>query len=66
MAGDDGSGVGHDPPREVVLDEGVHLGMLEHHVLERVAYVLYLNSISMSSRVGEGGGCAAPATYCSD
>jgi hypothetical protein len=39
VAGDDSSRVSGDCPPEVVLDKGVNLSVLHHHILERIAHV---------------------------
>ncbi len=48
VAGDDSSRVSGDCPSEVVLDEGVNLGVLHHHVLECVAHVTCQSTVSIS------------------
>jgi len=48
VAGDDSSRVSGDRPPEVVLDKGVNLGVLHHHVLERVAHVTCQSTVSIS------------------
>jgi hypothetical protein len=36
---DDGLDVSSDPPREIVLDKGVDIRVLQHYILEGVAHV---------------------------
>jgi hypothetical protein len=48
VAGDDSSRVSGNRPPEVVLNKGVNLGVLHHHVLERVAHVTCQSTVSIS------------------
>jgi hypothetical protein len=45
---DDGPDVSSDPPREVVLNKGVDIRMLQHHILKGVAYITFSQAISIS------------------
>ena len=38
---DDGTDISGDPPREVVLDKGIDIHMLQHYILEGVAHVTF-------------------------
>ena len=47
VTGDDGPRVSSDPSREIVFHKGTHIGMLQHEILERLAHVAYLSTVSM-------------------
>lgn len=63
VIGDDGPRVSSDLLREIVFHKGTHIGMLQHEILERLAHVAYLSTVSMPrnkerERVIWGGGDA--------
>ena len=53
IAGDDGPSISGSPPREKVLDEGIYASVLQHQILECIAYVTCSSIVSIPC-CGEG------------
>jgi hypothetical protein len=50
---DDGPSISSNPPREIVLDEGIYASVLQHQILECIAHVTCLSIVSIPC-CGEG------------
>jgi hypothetical protein len=50
---DDGPSISSNPPREIVLDEGIYASVLQHQILEYVAHVTCLSIVSIPVNLEE-------------